>query len=363
MTYRTLLKNAAVASAMLASTLAPFARADVTASDAHTITGPYDHGNLSIYLIHRDGPGETALPVSLHEAMEKGVIEIAETGSIGGLVVRNSGDEPVFIQSGDIVKGGMQDRVLAVTMIVPPHSDALPLSAYCVEAGRWSARGSEDSDTFSMSSARLPSKAATVAIQGWSGHAVPHVSLDTQTWFADAGRVDEPVPGTAWQDAAGFTVDQWDVWQMVENLQGSLGHAIGAGTRDERSVSSLQLTLENRELQAILADYDRALGGLAEEHPDAVGYIFAVNSRIVGGDEFASTGLFRSQWPRQLQAAATEAIIGGASVDHEPPRASEIDAFIQTALDSRSASNPGGAVLAEAPGLDGRWIHRTYLAQ
>ena len=366
MTYRTLLKNAAVASAMLASTLAPFARADVTASDAHTITGPYDHGNLSIYLIHRDGPGETALPVSLHEAMEKGVIEIAETGRVGELVVRNKGDEPVFIQSGDIVVGGMQDRVLAVSMIVPPHSDALPLSAYCVEAGRWSSRGLEDAGTFSMSSVRLPSKAAAVAIQGWSGPAMPHVSLDTQTMedFGWDGLQTRFVgAGMAWQDTAGFPLDQWDVWQMVGDFQSSLGHAIGTDIRDERSVSSLQLTLENRELQAILADYDRALGGLAEEHPDAVGYVFAVNGRIVGGDEFASTGLFRSQWPRQLQAAATEAIIGGASVDHEPPRASEIDAFIQTALDSRSASNPGGAVLAETPGLDGRWIHRTYLAQ
>ena len=374
------LKNAAVASAMVASTLTPLAKADITAGDAHSITGPYDHGSLSVYLIHREGHGDAAL--SLEKAMKRGVIEIVETGSVAELVVRNAGDEPVFIQSGDIVMGGLQDRVLAVSMIVPPHSGDILLSVFCVEAGRWSARGLEDPGTFSMSSVRLPSKAAVVAMQGWSGYAMPPVSPDSgvtqdigwdgvQTWFAGDAGAGGFAPEIAWQDTAGSPLDQLDVWQMVGDLQSSLSHAIEADVRDAKSVSSLQLTLENRELRSILADYERALGSLPDEHPDAVGYVFAVNGRIVGGDEFAGAGLFRSQWPRQLQAAATEAIAKGASVDHVPPQASEVDAFIRMALGSRSTSSPGSpgisvadsALLAEVPGLDGRWVHRTYLAQ
>ena len=33
-----------------------------------------------------------------------------------------------------------------------------------------------------------------------------------------------------------------------------------------------------------------------QEHPDAVGYVFAVGGRIDGGDEFGSAGLFRKLW-------------------------------------------------------------------
>ena len=55
----------------------------------------------------------------LGEAMGEGLVKILETGDVEELVIRNLGDREVFIQAGDIVKGGKQDRVLTVSMIVP----------------------------------------------------------------------------------------------------------------------------------------------------------------------------------------------------------------------------------------------------
>ena len=48
------------------------------------------------------------------------------------------------MQSGDIVKGGQQDRVLTVSLMLPPKSGRIPIASFCVEQGRWPARGKED---------------------------------------------------------------------------------------------------------------------------------------------------------------------------------------------------------------------------
>ncbi len=74
--------------------------------------------------------------------MAKGTVRVVETGSVNELRIENSGDEDVFIQSGDIVKGGRQDRVLTVSFVLPQKSGEVPVAAYCVEHGRWSQRGS-----------------------------------------------------------------------------------------------------------------------------------------------------------------------------------------------------------------------------
>ena len=96
--------------------------------------------------------------------MRRGLIKVVETGSVSRLMVRNLGDREVFIQSGDIVKGGKQDRVLVASLIVPPKSGYIPIGAFCVEQGRWARRGMEKVSEFSVSASRLPSRAGKIAI-------------------------------------------------------------------------------------------------------------------------------------------------------------------------------------------------------
>ena len=108
------------------------------AGESYRLTGPYAHDNLAIYLIHREGQNDRPVPLTLGEAMEQELVEVIETGDVQELVIRNLGEREVFIQSGDIVKGGKQDRVLIVSMIIPPNSGDIPVGAFCVERGRWS---------------------------------------------------------------------------------------------------------------------------------------------------------------------------------------------------------------------------------
>src|SRR5579859_5819698 len=135
------------------------AYAEANDSGGFHLSDPAVYENLAIYFVHgksRGGP----VPLTLQEALDKKAIVVSETGEVNELRIENTGGEAVFIQSGDIVKGGKQDRVLSVSLLLPPHSGAIPIDAFCVESGRWSARGSEDARTFSSANADLPSRAA-----------------------------------------------------------------------------------------------------------------------------------------------------------------------------------------------------------
>ena len=70
----------------------------------------------------------------------------------------------MFIQSGDIVKGGKQDRVLAVSIIIPARSGRVKIEAFCVESGRWTKRGNEEAGKFTSSNDRIVTKELKVAV-------------------------------------------------------------------------------------------------------------------------------------------------------------------------------------------------------
>ena len=91
-------------------------------------------------------------------------VVVHETGQVNELAVENvSADADVFIQSGDIVKGGRQDRMIAQDFVVPARSGKMPIASFCVEQGRWSRRGSEQSHAFAASSDQVAGKALKMA--------------------------------------------------------------------------------------------------------------------------------------------------------------------------------------------------------
>ena len=79
-------------------------------------------------------------------------------------------------------------------------------------------------------------------------------------------------------------------------------------SRQNNQNTSLQLALENDKLKERRAAYDSALQDAGKGSDDIIGYAFAVNGKLNSADVYSSNGLFRKMWPKQLQAAATEAI-------------------------------------------------------
>jgi hypothetical protein len=328
----------------------------VRAQAGPEISGPYVHENLAIYFVHgqsKEGP----VPLTLQEALERGTVHVVETGSVNELKVENLGNEDVFIQSGDIVKGGRQDRVLTASFVLPSKSGEVPIAAYCVEHGRWSKRGTEDAGRFSSSINALPSRAAKLAMKA-------------------AAQPPKAAPSPERNYAVNETMTrQQAMWDEVSKTQYKLAAGIAAPVASPVSASSLELTLENEKLAARRAEYLKALEDKGVE-AGITGFVFAVNGRINSADIYPSNGLFRKMWAKLIAAAVTEAL--GEKTDGGAAQAPSIEAvkdFLKASAEGRTnaqeigslakeiTQESSGVLYTEAATPSGQWLHRNYLAK
>jgi hypothetical protein len=304
-----------------------------------TVAGPHVAENLAVYFLRgTSAPGP--VPLTLAEGLEGGHVTVRETGEVERLEIENAGDVAVFVQAGDILKGGRQDRVLTVSLLIPPKSGPMAIGSYCVEQGRWSQRAGERADRFASSTARLPSKAARLSL------------YESQT--ARAGARARPAQEAARQrpddtpqqvqrlrqalESAAANIErsrQAEIWARVEEVQRKLGTNLATSVRSTVSGSSLQLSLENEKL---VAARDKLVAALIDKAAadDVVGYAFAINGRINTVEVYPSNGLFRKMWPKLLRASVTEAIAerDGDTAARAAPAATAIERFIAEAREA-----------------------------
>ncbi|MHC4088496.1 MAG: ARPP-1 family domain-containing protein [Planctomycetota bacterium] len=206
------------------------------------ILGPFTHRNLALYLVKG-----------------KDVIRISSKYD----------EEYVFIQAGDIVKGGKQDRTLSTDLIVPPSAKKIPLQSFCVESGRWRARGTENVDKFSMSSNQVASRDLRVASR--------------------------------------YSRSQQEVWDNAAKLQEKLSGNVGKSVRSPVSSSSLELTLGNKDVRKHAEKYVNALRDIIKGRKHIIGFVFAINGQLNTAEVYGSEDLFRQLWSKMLRTAAVEA--------------------------------------------------------
>jgi hypothetical protein len=295
------------------------ASAGAQAPEASRISGPIVHENLAVYFIHgKSTPGK--VPLTLEEALARGVVKVRETSNVNLLEIENLGDDEVFVQSGDIVKGGKQDRTLTVSLLLAPKSGAVPIASFCVEQGRWTARGGEDSRNFSTASASVPSRELKLAMKA-PVPAAPH-RLGPEA--------------LAPQEAAEVGARQQQVWESVRATQSKLTGSLGSQVRSVQSASSLQLSLENEKLMDAQKGYVNALKSAGESEYDVVGFAFAVNGKINSADVYPSNGLFRKMWAKLLTAGAIEAIMHKDEPAAAPPGTDAVQVFLAAAESGKS---------------------------
>jgi hypothetical protein len=347
---------------LVASVLAslPFA-ASALADAGIQVSGPIVHDNLAIYLVHGSGGGG-AVPQTLQEALAKGAVKVHETGSVNELTVENTGKDEVYVQAGDIVKGGQQDRVLSVDLLLPPRSGEVSIAAFCVEPGRWTARGNEDVRQFSSAASAMPSHEAKVAMRAYAATAA-------------ASPADASASTMAYAGGGGVGESQQEIWSTVRKTQDSLSRSVGALVAAPASPSSLQLSLENDKLKQAQTAYIAALQGAGTTGDDVVGYVFAINGKIDSGDVYASNALFRKMWSKLLAANVTEAISVKEAAGAAPPSVKDVEAFLAKASSGVKAERAINAsvrltmldgdasLFAETRRADGSWVHRNYLAK
>ena len=235
----------------------------------YKLSGPYVHANLTIFLVHGKNLIEGNF-LTLQEALEQKKVVVYETKDVNELAIQNLSNQDVYVQSGDIVKGGQQDRMISIDFIVPPRSGRLPIAAFCVEQGRWSRRGNE-------------------SVAGFTSSADVVATKDIKL-------------------AAKKSNSQSGVWENVTVAQRKLSENVGTTVNSTVSESSLQLAVENSKVQETSAAYIDALKGIVQGQGDVIGYVFAINGEVNSADVYASNTLFKKLWPKLLKANAVEAI-------------------------------------------------------
>jgi len=236
-----------------------------------TVTGPFTHENLSLFLLRGTDSFDGARFIPLDQALEQKSVIVHETGNVGQLEVENLSDVlDLYAQAGDVVKGGRQDRTLGVDFVLPAKSGRVPVPSFCVESGRWRRRASEDVHSFGSSKSYLASK---------------HLRM-----------------------AAKLSKSQHQVWEKVAESQALLSASLGESLHDEMSPTSYQLTVEHEDLQKHKETYRAAFAKILDNAPDALGYAFVINGAVNTADIYGSSTLFRKLWSKLLDAAVLEAI-------------------------------------------------------
>jgi hypothetical protein len=200
----------------------------------------------------------------------------------------------LILLAGEVVSGGKQNRIIGADLVVPPKSDPVPLSVFCVEHGRWTPGGS--------------------AFGSGQAIAAPQIRVEAQ------------------------------VNKSQEGVWGSVGGAV-AGLRAPSPTQSYMDVLNSPEVKrdldkvatSIETDYERELrdklrGG------GAVGVVVAINGELVWSDVFPSAELFGKYWPKLLRSYIMEAKSGLGARDwgwgspripiHEPPSVKAAETFL-----------------------------------
>ncbi len=301
--------------------------------------GPYTEGNLSLFVAAdpTSTPDEDVL--TLDEALAKKVVTVKETGNVNQLSATNQGKKKVFLQSGDIVKGGRQDRVLKHDTMLLPGAQSVPLDAFCVEHGRWQKRGGESAAHFGSSRNRLVTKEQKMAVQ--------------------------------------VSANQGEVWASVAKAQSDLGRNLGGSVKSSVSESSLQLSLEQGKLETLVSDTVKRLSAKLPAQEKSVGYAVAINGAVQSVDVYATPKLFQKVKDRILRSAAAEAIAKRTGKPTTPPSVKSVNELVTDAESAQarpekqilntqiSRKETGKSVVFSASDgtYRGKATHKVYLAK
>ena len=252
---------------------------------------PITRRNLSIYPVVSSLGADTSAFLTLDEGVASGSVKILERGQLQGAIYRrrdarrwppqaeqvpdfggasvnelvlvNESSRPLLLLAGEVVSGGKQNRIIGADLLVPPKSDPVPLTVFCVEHGRWTAAGGGFGSAKAM--------------------AHPQIRMEAQANKSQQG-----------------------VWNSVSRAAGAL--AAPSPTQDYKHVLESPEVKQRVEeaAQSIQADYERELRDQIRGR-SPVGVVVAINGEIVWSDIFPTPDLFRRYWPKLLRSYVMEA--------------------------------------------------------
>ena len=280
------------------------------ASENYRVLAPIESGNLLLFPVVRpNGKAAAGAPfLTLDEGLKNGSVEVTEAGKVRGLVrnrengpavfaerfrgdqvntlvLVNNSNQPLLLLAGEIVTGGKQDRVIAKDRIVPPGSDPIDLSVFCIEPGRW---------------------VESSAVFGTSAKG-PLASFMVQPTVRQRAMVAK---------------DQQQVWDSVHGSIAAMAAAPGPSggvmiPAPPLATTSYAKAMQSDEFKAkvddaaapLMKSRDEIMAQLRKE--GAVGVVVAVRGEIVWADLFSSTDLLSRYWTKLVRSYAAESLAPG----------------------------------------------------
>lgn len=235
------------------------------------IDGPFTQGKLAVYVIR--GPETDSRPyVTLDEGLKSGSVTVRELGSgeVNTLEVANRSDRYLFLHVGDIIRGGKQDRTIATDVLLPPHSEPVPIDAFCVEHGRWT-----------------PDPAA----------AMRFVASDAIA------------SGVSLKRSIQSSRSQPEVWKEVAETEARVAGYLSAPSPSLSASGTYSAIVSNESLQAERDDSVETLLPQVTAHEDALGIVVAIGDEVVGADLYGSHALFQKLARKLIDSYAQESIL------------------------------------------------------
>ncbi|SEL70779.1 hypothetical protein SAMN04487910_3125 [Aquimarina amphilecti] len=300
--------------------------------------------NLTLFMITGEEKISGDIYKTLSEAMNTREVTVKETGNVNQLLLDNNSDDYIFIHSGDIVKGGKQDRTISYDVIIPPKAKNVELQSFCVEQGRWRQRGNETLSSFASNTKMLSSRELKLAAR--------HEKNQSKVW--------------------GKVAEQKD--RLNDNLSRKNGKTVNVA--NNASNTSLQLALESDELDSAKKEYYNKFKDLIKTN-NVIGYAYAINGEIYGVEIYNNQHLFKNLWDKILESVIVEAISEEKDVDHKSSCSiadvqtfknavkdenEEVVKSINKTTNFRTVQNSNGNIVFTTEDVDKkRWIHKSYM--
>jgi hypothetical protein len=264
----------------------------------YTILGPHSHENLTVFVLTSDKQDDTDY-LTLDEGLKSGDVKVAEMEleTVGALQIENTSDRPLFLQEGERLEGGQQDRVIIASLVIPPKSGKTSIPTFCVEHDRWQV--TENGKKFGA--ATNPSL-ATKAVRGES-------------------KIED---------------SQANVWKSVGTTKANSVNMLATGNKN----SSINEMLDDPKVRKLSEEYAEALkcaiNGPGGEK--VVGVVIVLNNAIEEVDVYPNHKVLESMYPRLvLSYALYAAMLKGDGNSDKPAQTVDTIAEFLTAKADESA--------------------------
>ena len=282
------------------------------------VSGPYAHEDLTVFLLHGEDQDDRDY-LTLDQGLDRKLVAIGEKESeqVGELQIENKSDRYLFLQEGDRLQGGQQDRIIVTSLVVPPRSGKLTVPTFCIEQSRWQ-----------------------TGAGGASFRNVRNTILAPQSVRAAA----KVTPDRGGQSA---------VWERVAQQKDQASRVLGV----KKTNSSLNEALDAPQVKKVCDACGKVLNGLVDKHADTIGVAVAVNGKMEEVDVYPNHRLFARLYPRLVQSYAVQVALDKKDETRRPGlTAREVEKFMSAGEEARRVEGVDSDNRLRVRALNGRVV-------